>query len=36
MRRFQDAGYEGYWPHIETYRARNYERISQVHAPEMR
>jgi hypothetical protein len=33
MKRIQDAGYEGYWPRIESYRARNYERISQVHAP---
>ena len=33
MQRIQDLGYEGYWPHIESYRARNYERISQAHAP---
>jgi hypothetical protein len=25
------AGYEGFWPHIETFRARTYERISHVH-----
>jgi hypothetical protein len=35
MRRIQDAGYERYWPHIASYRARNYERISQVLAPPM-
>ena len=33
MKRIQDAGYESYWPRIESYRARNYEQISQAHAP---
>ncbi len=33
MQEIQQAGYEEYWPHIEGYRARNYERISQVLAP---
>lgn len=26
------AGYESFWPHIETFRARTYERISHVRA----
>ncbi|HEX5467771.1 MAG TPA: DUF4286 family protein [Gaiellaceae bacterium] len=32
MQQLQQAGYEEYWPHIESYRARNYELISQVSA----
>ncbi len=36
MQKIQDAGYEEYWPRIESYKARNYERISQVHAPTSR
>jgi hypothetical protein len=32
MQRIQQAGYEEFWPHIEGYRARNYERISRVVA----
>jgi hypothetical protein len=36
MQQIQQAGYEEYWPHIEGYRARNYERISQVIAPTIR
>jgi hypothetical protein len=27
---FQQVGYGPFWPHIEGYRARNYERISDV------
>jgi hypothetical protein len=34
FKRFQEAGYEEFWPHVEGYRARTYERISQVHPPE--
>lgn len=33
MQRIQEAGYEEYWPHIESYKARNYELISHVGAP---
>ena len=33
LQRMQEAGYEEFWPHIEGYRARNYELISQVQAP---
>jgi hypothetical protein len=32
MQAIQQAGYEQYWPHIESYKARNYERISRVLA----
>jgi hypothetical protein len=28
------AGYEEFWPHIETFRARTYERISRIMASE--
>jgi hypothetical protein len=30
IQRLQQAGYEEFWPHIEGYRARTYERISQL------
>jgi hypothetical protein len=33
MQLIQQAGYEEFWPHIESYRARNYELVSQVLAP---
>lgn len=33
MQRIQQAGYEEYWPHIESYRARTYEFVSEARAP---
>jgi hypothetical protein len=30
LQEIQQAGYDEFWPHIESYRARNYELISQV------
>jgi hypothetical protein len=33
MQRIQQVGYEEYWPHIESYRARTYELVSQAFAP---
>lgn len=30
IQRLQRAGYEEFWPHIESYHARTYERISQL------
>ena len=30
MQEIQQAGYEEFWPHLESYRARNYELISEV------
>lgn len=33
MQRIQEAGYEEFWPRIESYKARNYELISHVSAP---
>lgn len=33
FQKIQEAGYEHYWKHIESYKARNYELISEVHAP---
>jgi len=32
MQQMQERGYEQFWPHIESYRARNYELISEVAA----
>lgn len=32
LQRMQEAGYEQYWPHLESYRARNYELISEARA----
>jgi hypothetical protein len=30
MQEIQQAGYEEFWPHLESYRARNYELVSEV------
>ena len=35
FQRFQEAGYEEFWPHLESYRARTYERISRVSQAEL-
>jgi hypothetical protein len=35
IQRLQQAGYEEFWPHIEGYRARTYERIFEVGADEV-
>jgi hypothetical protein len=32
MQEIQQAGYEEFWPHLESYRARNYELVSEVNA----
>ena len=34
LQEIQEAGYDEFWPHIEGYRARNYELISHVTAAE--
>jgi hypothetical protein len=36
FQRFQEAGYEEFWPHIESYRARTYERIARVSQADLR
>jgi hypothetical protein len=36
MQAMQQRGYEEFWPHIESYRARNYELISEVSAEDLR
>lgn len=36
IQRLQHAGYEEFWPHIESYRARTYERISRLTATDER
>ena len=32
MQKMQERGYEEFWPHIESYRARTYELISELTA----
>jgi len=36
MQEMQERGYEQFWPHVESYRARTYELISQMTAEDLR
>lgn len=36
MQKMQEVGYEEFWPHIESYRARTYEMISTLSAADLR
>jgi hypothetical protein len=36
MQQMQERGYEQFWPHIESYRARTYELISELTAESLR